>query len=292
MSHDAVVNRYALVLADEYAGRLSSVYGGYAAAILIANRSGSDPVVRKHVAGVKYQDIIFTCGTGMSKEFYDWLVQMTSVKVPPKAGAFDTLDYIGTAISRLRFANATIATLALPALDSASRDPAEFTVTLTPEATEVLAARPSGALPPATRGICFRSNYRLEISGLDCSQVDRIDTIHVSATTGSTDDSTPFKVEVSNISMTLPESSAHGFYDWFSEFVIKGRNGRDQLKSGSLKLLSQDLKDALFTFDLRNIGIAKIAPEPFANGSEAVRRVRIEMYLEEIIFAYSHEAVG
>ena len=28
--------------------------------------------VKKHLAGVKYEDITVNCGTGMSKGFYEW----------------------------------------------------------------------------------------------------------------------------------------------------------------------------------------------------------------------------
>jgi hypothetical protein len=43
----------------------------------------------------------------------------------------------------------------------------------------------------------------------------------------------------------------------------------------------------LFKLDFHHLGIFKLAPEPVEPGGENIRRVKAEMYCEEIKFSYT-----
>lgn len=86
--------------------------------------------------------------------------------------------------------------------------------------------------------------------------------------------------------VTLPEANAEAFYNWHESFVIKGNNGPDEERSGTLEFVTPDLKEVLFTLELKNLGIFRLTPEKVEAGSENIRRVKAEMYCHEVAFGY------
>jgi hypothetical protein len=91
-------------------------------------------------------------------------------------------------------------------------------------------------------------------------------------------------LEMPNLAITLPEVDSEAFRRWHEDFVIKGNNGDDAEKNGTLEYLGPNLKDVLFTLTFRHLGIFKLTPEKFDAERENIRRLRAEMYCEEIRF--------
>jgi hypothetical protein len=55
------------------AGWIKDADGGHAVADVVTEKMGADVLARKHLGNVKYEDVSFKCGTGMSREFYNWI---------------------------------------------------------------------------------------------------------------------------------------------------------------------------------------------------------------------------
>src|SRR5258708_5658924 len=68
--------KFALELDGVIVGVLDDADGGRPFGDVIEVRNGGDPIARKHIAGVKYEDITLTTGFGMSPAFYDWIKGM------------------------------------------------------------------------------------------------------------------------------------------------------------------------------------------------------------------------
>ena len=68
--------------------------------------------------------------------------------------------------------------------------------------------------------------------------------------------------------------------------VIKGNNGDDKEKGGTLEYLTPNLQEVLFTLTFQHLGIFKLTPEKVESGSENIRRLKAEMYCEDIQFDY------
>ena len=51
-------------------------------------------------------------------------------------------------------------------------------------------------------------------------------------------------------------------------------------------LATNGVKTVLFTLTFKNLGIFKLTPEKVEAGSENIRRVKAEMYCEDMSFAY------
>src|SRR5215471_9046220 len=217
-----VAGRYAIFLDSEMAGWLQSVEGGQAAGDAIAGRLGQYPIETKHIAGVKYEDITLSCGTGMSPHFYEWITATTNSQSFRKSGQIVTCDYDFKELSALDFSNAIMTEVGFPALDAASKDAAKMTIKIRPEWTRVN-ARPGGSLPGMINTKAQKkwlpANFRLQIAGLDCTRVTKIEAITVKqkVVENPVGEARGYQkgaanVEVSKLVFTLPEAQAESFY--------------------------------------------------------------------------------
>ena len=102
----------------------------------------------------------------------------------------------------------------------------------------------------------------------------------------------PASLEFGNLVVTLAESHADSWYQWFDDFVVKGNCGQDKEKSGSLAYLTPDLKTELFKVTFSNLGIFRLTEDHVEAGSEGIRRVKAELYVEKMAFAPKGAATG
>jgi phage tail-like protein len=296
-----VAGKWGIELDGIMAGWLWSAEGGHATLDVVVEKLGADHLQKKHLAGVKYEDLTVTCGTGMSKGFYTWIQDSFDHKYSRKNGAVMAADYNYKEHSRLTFTNALITEIGMPALDAASKDAAKMTIKFSPEYTRQTTTTGGPSLAgkfPIKADIQKKwlpANFRLRIDGLEdaCKRVNKIEALVVKQkvvehAVGEERDyqKEPAVVEVPNLVITFPESHSKDFYAWHESFVIKGQNGEDQEKGGSLEYLTPDLKTVLYTLNFHHLGIFKLTPEKVESGSEQIRRLKAEMYCEDIKFNF------
>jgi len=296
-SHSA--GHFGLELDGNFAGWVASADGGMGAAEVITEKLGTDQFVRKHIAGVKYDDITLVCGTGMSEQFYNWIKKSFELRSHRLSGAVIGASFDLKEVSRLSFMNALIAEYALPALDSSARDPARMTVKIHPEYTRTQWPTGKDALPstidPRKQKQWLTSNFRISINGLEdaCRAVSKVDALsvrqkNVEHATGDLRDfeHEPATLEFSNLAITLAESASRPFFEWYNDFVLAGNNGESQERHATLELLASDSTTVLFSVELQQLGIFKLTPDKLDAGSEQIRRVKVEMYCERMKFEY------
>jgi phage tail-like protein len=292
-----VAGKFAIDMGGNFAGWVQSVEGGQASADVVSEKMGPDQIVRKHIAGVKYEDISLTCGTGMSKAFYKWIKDSFDHNYSRKDGAIIAADYNAKEVSRMSFYHALISEIGFPALDAASKDAAKLSLKFHPETTRTTTSFAGGSAITGTFDAKVQkkwmpSNFRLSIDGLSdaCSRVSKIEALvikqkNVEHSVGQMRDyeQEPASLEIPNLVITFPESHADDFYKWHEDFVIKGENGSDKEKGGTLEYLTPNLQETLFTLTFQHLGIFKLTPDKVEAGSENIRRVKAEMYCEELI---------
>ena len=300
-----VAGKYGLELDNQFVGWIEPPEGGYGTSDVVVERLGPDRIQHKHIAGVKYEDIIVTVGTGMSNVFYDWIRAGLDKKFTRRNGAIVTCDYNNHVLSRMQWFNALISEVGFPACDAASKDAAKMSIKITPEYTRFLVEKAGtvysvNRIGPASQKKWLPANFRLQIAGCQtaCSRVNKIEAITIKTVSdakavGEVRDyqSLPSHLDVPNLTVTTLEATAAEFYQWHEDFVIKGINGDDKERGGTLDYLTPDFKEALFTLTFRHLGIFKLTPEKVEAGSESVRRVKAEMYCEDIGFAYGTGAL-
>jgi hypothetical protein len=280
-----------LEFAGANVGHLQDATGGTCYGELVTDPSGPDRFSRKHLGGIKFDDIDISFGPNMDKRFFQWIEKSVKGQYERQNGALINADFSHKEISRLTFQHALLRELTIPALDASSKEPLYFDLKMTPAETKRDIKNSGKTLPQLTpaKARMVGANFKLDIPTLDCTRVTKVDAItfkqkvardlvgeqrdfHIEAS----------RLEYSNLAITVAESHADSFYKWFEDFVIKGNNGQDMEKNGKLEFLSQDLKKVLFTVNLNHLGIFKIEPAKVPVGGEAMRRAKVEMYLENI----------
>jgi hypothetical protein len=280
-------------------GLVKSLEGGNAFAQAVVEAVGAGGgYPRKHIGNVKYEDVTLLAGTGMGGAFYAWVQAAFDLDYQRKDGAILEADFQYKVRARREFHNALITEVAFPALDAASKDPAYMTVKFAPEYTRY--TKSSGSAKPGARiqKRWLPSNFRLTIPGLDTKTTNKIEAIvlkqkvaEYQVGTGRGYALIPGLPEVSNLVVTFPEKSLPSFQDWFDDFVVKGNAGSEQEKTGSLEFLAPDLKTWLFRLDFTGVGILSLGPVE-ATTADRIRRMRAEMYIEEIAFSYNGDVLG
>jgi phage tail-like protein len=298
MKRGMTAGRFAVDLDGIMAGWVNSVEGGQASADVVSEKVGVDHLVKKHIAGVKYEDITLVCGLGMSRAFYEWIKSSFDRKYLRKNGHIYYADYNGKVVESTEFLHALITEIGFPALDASSKDAAKMTVKFSPETTRQsgggLHVAP-GKFPVGTgqQKKWSPANFRLTIDGLDCTRVNKIEALTVKQKVIDNQlgefrsyEREPANLEVPNLVITTAHSHAHSFKKWYKSFVIEGNSEEDKEKTGTLEYLTSDLKTVLFTVTFHNLGVFKLTDDKLEAGSESLRRTKVEMYCEEMHFEY------
>jgi hypothetical protein len=180
----------------------------------------------------------------------------------------------------------------VPKLDVASNNPAYVTVRLAPELTRDVT--PPMTLPPVSPvpDTFLSSNFRLNIAGLDCTKVSKIDSFTVNqhlvgeTRTNATEANL---LEFPNLRIELAAVSAESWRAWFRSFVIDGNSSAANEKTGTLSFLSPNLAAMLATISFHNLGIFRLENAP-ADTSGEVMRVVAELYCERMELAIGSPA--
>ena len=292
---------FALELGGVNQGFVQSFEGGSAFGDVVVDKMDVDHIAHKHLAGVKYEDITVTVGTGMGKELYEFVKTAFDQQDVGRDMTFKRADSNQNVTWEMDVFQTLVTAVEFPLLDAASKkDVGGLTIKFSPEYTRV--KQGSGKLSQARRTKpkqWITSNFRLTIPGLDCTRVSKIGAMSltmdlVNDQVGEHRDPQRHAgpLHVPNLVVTLSEQGAQTFTDWHESFVIEGKNSQDQEKEGTLELLAADMKEVLFTLTFHGLGIFRLAADKYGAGNEAVSTLTAEMYCETMEFGYGPGVVG
>jgi phage tail-like protein len=298
-----IAGNFGLELDGMMAGWLLGWEGGMPTTEVVQEKLGTDHLVHKHIGGVKYEDVVLTVGTGMSKHFWQWVQNSFDRNYTRQNGAVVAANFDYKETSRLEFKQGLITQVTFPGLDASSKDAAKVTVKVTPEYSRNKVT-PQGSSTVTFQGDRSKqirwspANFRLSIDGVDCSRVFKIEALTLNQKTtpyqiGELRDYQvePVQVEYPNLVVTLPESHSKDFWDWYDDFVVNGNCTESNEKSGTLEYLDPTLAMTLFQLDFTRLGVFKVTQDKAEANAEAIRRVKFEMYAESIAFKYNDAAV-
>jgi len=263
-------------------GFLKSADGGDTYADVIAtpiDGGGFD----KQLGQVKYEEFSLEFGFGMGIDFNTWVVNSTGGSQPTRHdGAVVVSDLNGAIRSARTFHNGLITQLAIPACNASSRGTGVLTVGVAPETASDVAR--SGQLSGTTQKEWSTSSFKLEIDGLDCTKVSKIDSITMRQLRDSQGD--PTRMDYSDLSITFAASSLLTWKTWFNDFVINGNNGFAGEKNGRLTLLGTDHVTELAVLQLHQLGIHKLDPDPEpVAGQDSTPRAQATLYVQAMNFS-------
>ncbi len=248
-----VAGKYGLEIDGAMAGWLHTAEGPGIGAALALGR-GTEPT-HSPPAQPPAGPIAISCGTGMSREFYNWL-KSSFAGGGRKNGAIIGTNYNNQEVFRIEFQNALLTDITLPALDAASKDAAKMSLKLEPETTRWGKTNPTkivgGTLNSTVQKMWTPANFRLKIAGLEdaCNRVNKIDAI---------------KVGSPNFSITFPASHAQGFEQWAKQ---------PGSKPGSLAYLAPNLSQILFLIDFGSLQLSRLETESAPKGMESIQKVK------------------
>jgi hypothetical protein len=255
-------------------GVLRSVYGGDPAAEVVLDKGATSHFQTKHIGAVRYEDLVLELGAGMEPGVYDWIAATWAGKGSRMSGAVLACDYGMNVVARQEFSGELVGTT-LPALDAAAKEAAFLTVTVRPEITQRKAGAgtvESGLIAKGQRPWLVNA-FRLEIAGLDCSRVRKIDPVAVTVKEGL--------VQFSDLRVTIAESTAETWQGWLQSFVVNGSSAEDQEKSGDLVLLGPDLQSEVARVHLDHVGIMGLERASGGAG-DAIRTATARLYCERM----------
>ena len=281
-----VAGKYFLTLDTAGCGFLKSMVGGGAFAEVVLDAGTLIP--KKHIGGIRYEDLTIETGFNLSPDFYRWINESWQGNTVRKNGVLTTMSFDLTPLSGLQFNDAIITETTIPACDAASKDDGVLTVKLAPEYTRNIAPTAVEAVK-TEEARWLPANFRLEIDGLDCTRVNKIDAFTIKQTAvaddiGDARDYThmPGKLEFPDLFITMSENSAGTWKQWFDDFVIKGNNGDAREKSGRLIFLSPDLQREYARIEFSHLGIRSLRREKTEVGSDLIQRVTAQLYCERM----------
>ncbi|MGZ4354398.1 MAG: phage tail protein [Gaiellaceae bacterium] len=285
------VENFMLTLDGVQCGFVKSVGGGDVSAEVIQEPVGPSYFVKKHIGQPKYEDFTAQIGFGMAQAVYDWIAASWKMNYQRKDGSIVAADYTLKAQSERQFFNALLTETTIPALDASSKDAAYLTITFAPEYTKAVKGKGKLAPPAGKQKLFLPSNFRLELDGIDCTHVSKIDSFTVKQTV-VTDDigdardyaKEPGKLEFPNLRVTMTETGIATWESWFEDFVIKGNNDDSKEKSGAIVFLAPDLKTELGRVELFNVGIFALRAARQEAHDESIRRVTADLYCERMEF--------
>jgi hypothetical protein len=285
--------RYAVDIGGVPAGWVMSAEGGGATSDVVTEKLGPDLVMHKHLAGCKYEDVTINCGAGMAKNYYEWIQASLDHKHARKDGSIHSCDYDGNIKKTLDFFHGLIAEVGFPACDAASKDAAKLVTKVAIEHSREKKGSGKAELKidAAKAKRWTARNFKLEIAGLDCSRVNKVEALVVKQkcvenAVGEMRDYEKLaaNVEIPNLVVTTADSHSEKWDQWHHDFVILGKNEQNHEKTGALHYLSEDLSKTLFTIEFFGLGIFKKTHDKREALNENPSRTKFEMYCEQLKF--------
>ncbi|MFB3922925.1 MAG: phage tail protein [Terriglobia bacterium] len=291
---------FLLTLDGVKCGFVRSVEGGGVQAEVINETTGASYFVKKHIGQPKYEDVTFDLDFRLGKNIYDWISASWMADYSRKNGSIVAADYQMNATSEREFKNALVTETTIPAMDATSKEPAYMTIKIAPEYTRLgkSSGKLSMAMSKGDQKLWLPTNFKLDIDGLDCSRVTKVDAFTIKQKTvgnqvGEARDylKEPGKLEFPNLRISISEISAPSWIDWHEDFVIKGNNGEPQEKNGSLIFYTPNLKQELGRIKFYHLGIFRLGG-PSSESAAQVQQLTAELYCERMEFQYNPQVVS
>jgi hypothetical protein len=252
---------------------LDGAAGGEIFADVIEDVSGPAPVIKKHLAQPEFEDITVDVGLAMSDALFDWIAAAWTAGDQPKDGALLAVDQKFEIRTERQFTAARIAATTIPALDAASKAMPPLSIALTPASVTLTPGAGKLQFGNLKQRLWHASHFRLDIDGLDCSKVSRIESFTVPGVVSG-------KVDFPELAIAVAAVSAATWMAWFQDFVINGNNGEAAEKSGQITFLLPNLKTALATIDLHGLGIFRL--EAVSGDPNQIARMVAGLYCEQM----------
>jgi len=274
---------------------LKKVDGGAIKGEVVTMAGGPDMLAIKHISTLKFESFTVEVGMSMGKPLYEWIKASLDKSFLAKNGYVVAADFKYKAKAYRHFRDAHIEEITVPALDASNKEAAYFTIKFTPEEITYAAGDDADLKGQMNvkqkKWLC--SNFRFRLTGLEdaCARVTKVDSFTIKQ--GVTEDACgefrintkhPTKLEIPNLKVTFSAADIKPWAEWFDNFVIKGNNGQEQEKQGTIELLDPSTKETLGTVNLTQVGFFSLNSEALEANGDGISRWVAELYVEQMGF--------
>jgi tail tube protein gp19 len=281
-------------------GHVRSVDGGTMKSEVITQQVGGQSLRVKTVGLPQIEPFSAQIGTSMALPFWDWIQKSFAGEYQRKNGAFITLNERMKPVHEQSFTDALVTECTFPGMDATSKDGAFITVKIQAE-TSKHNNNPGGGrsnipFPPAQKQ-WSQANFSFSIDGMPKGRVNKIDPFTLKQNTTKVAvggqrqyQIEPTSVDTPNIVFYISMADAGPWFDWAEKFIMQGKNGAKEEKTGAISLLPPNLQGEMLTVHLRGVGISSIGIDKAdVNGQDAIKRAKVECYVEEMRFEHVKE---
>lgn len=287
-----MVQKYFLSIGGAPASIISGYSGWRISAVPVNEAQSGQPVVR-HTGAFTIQPVTFNMGFSMSNILSTLINDSWNANTQRKDFILTACDISGKPSYTVQCKNAIMAYVTVPDCDAFSKNTTVLGVSLQPES---LREMPPGNSPAMTeigtddqKG-WVSSRFKLEIDGLDCSGVMKIDSFTVKQgnmiNTGGTESRDiafePGAPQFPNLMITIDGSRANTWKAWFDDFVLRGNNKPAQEKTGRLYFMSETGKP-LACIIFHGVGIYSYE-RLVADDDSVVNRIKAGLYCNKMEF--------
>lgn len=283
--------RFAFSVDGQFAGFVKKVNGGNIKGNVVTHNLGTSNIQKKHLATIEYDQLTFEVAVGQAQPVWEWIKASFDKNFQQKDCELIAADFNFKAQAVRTFVQAYIAEVGFPALDGSSKDAVYITMKIDPQTIAIAGGDQSliqGTENANTKkALC--SNFRLDIDGLPCTRVAKIDAMTWKQKVAK-DEVGLFRnatkhaaaLEVPNIKLTISMADWDPWMNWFKSFVIDGKCADGDEKKGSLTLLGPDMSEELLAISFDHIGIISMEQEAVEANKDSIARFVVELYCEEM----------
>jgi hypothetical protein len=263
--------------------------GGAIFADVIRHTDGTELLVRKQLGETHIEDFEVELSTLTSTGLVEWIAASWTQKPPKRDGALLACKYDLTIALEQAFTGALITETVIPTLDAAVGKPAVLIVRFAAASSAPIATSGSKLAFPLAKGaqkLWLSSNFKLQIAGLDCSKVSRIEAFTVRRTiesvSGHGHSLKAGVIDFPDLRVFLSASSMQTWAAWHQDFVVEGHNAAANERTGSIQLFAPDLATQLARIDLFGLGIHRLDLEDDVPANQIARNVA-DLYCEQMV---------
>ena len=284
--------RFAFGIDGEFAGFIRKCSGGVTKGELVTHKLGPSNFERKHLATISHEPLTIEISMGMGLPLWRWIKDSWGRTFRQKTCELLTCDFNHKVMAVRVFEEAYIKKVTVPSLDGSNKDPGYFTVELDPVAIRYEPGKGTiegNEKVGSKKWLC--SNFRLDIDGLPCKRVAKIDSFTweqkiVPDEIGDEREyqKEPSSLTIPNLKLTISMADYEPWYAWFRSFVIDGKCTNSDEKTGTLVFLGPDLQEELGTITFMNLGLISMEQEAMEANADKIARFVVELYCESMFF--------
>jgi phage tail-like protein len=285
--------RFAFGIDGQFAGFIKKCSGGTIKGEVATHKLGTTNFERKHITTISHEPLTFEVSMGMGKGLWDWIKASWDQGFVQKNAELQACNFNHEVMAVRVFQDAYVKKVTIPALAGDSKEAGYFTIELHPRIIRYekgTGAKIQGAEDVGSKKwMC--SNFRLEIDGLPCERVAKIDSfsweqkvVHDHVGLYRESQLEPAALTIPNLKLTISMADYWAWYEWFKSFLIEGKCTDADEKSGALTFLGPDLTEELGSISFAHLGILSLEQEAVEANAESVARFTVELYCEEMFF--------